>query len=318
MHSVLSGALGSGGIAGAYLIEGSEGWAAAQTEEFLRALFCEKGSGCGECPGCRKIKAGFHPDIFRVESSGKTIKVEAVRDSGLMEWIYRKPFEGGYKAVVLSGADRMVEAAQNKLLKAIEEPPDKTVFLLSAQAGKNILPTVLSRCIIIRMRGEAKEAAAEDLKQRLNLTTMSAQVLAATAGYDPYAASELYARKYFETRESAIRAAKRLLSAKNRASSAALDLLLKHADELDDVFLALQSFVRDILVYKSTADERLIVNADQILDIRDLSRRLTSRKLALVLRAMQETDKKRNLCAGILKKLLLHDMLFEILEVVLA
>jgi DNA polymerase-3 subunit delta' len=318
MHSVLLGALRSGEIAGAYLIEGSEGWAQSQSESFLRTLFCEQNSACGQCPACRKIKAGFHPDIFRIESAGKNIKVEAIRDSGLMEWIYRKPFEGGYKAVVISGADRMVEAAQNKLLKAIEEPPDKTVFLLSADAGKNILPTVLSRCIIIRMRTEGCQAAESEIRERLGLSTMSAKVLAAMAGYDPYMAAELHERKFFETREAALRAAKRLLSAKNRASSVILELLMKHADHLDDVFLALQSYVRDILVFKNTADERLVINADQIIDIKDYAGRLSSRKLAQILNIMQETEKKRKLCAGILKKLLLQDMLFEILEVVLA
>jgi DNA polymerase-3 subunit delta' len=318
MHSVFESALTSGEIAGAYLIEGSEGWARAEAEDFLRVLFCEKGSACGACPSCRKIRAGFHPDILRIEPGGKSIRVEDIKESGLMEWISRKSFEGGYKAVVVPGADRMGEAVQNKLLKVVEEPPDKTVFLLCANAGKNILPTVLSRCIIIRMRGKDNETAVEDLRQRLSLSTMSARVLVKTAGYDLYAATELFARKYFETRESAFRAAKRLLTAKNRANSVILDLLMKYADNLDDVFLALQSYLRDILVYKNTADEGLVINADQILDIRELSMRLTSRKLVLVLKSLQDTDRKRKLCAGILKKLMLENMLFEILEVVLA
>ncbi len=318
MHSVLKAAVASNGIAGAYLIEGSEGFACAEINELLSVLFCEKGTGCGQCPGCKKIYAGFHPDILRIEPAGKTIRVEDIKESGLMEWIFRKPFEGGYKAVVIQNADTMVPAAQNKLLKVLEEPPDKTVFLLSAPPGKNILPTVLSRCIMIRMRVGNKKTAEEDLRQRLSLSTMNARVLAATAGYDPYAAGELYGRSYFETRDIALRVVKRLLCAKNMASSVVLDLLLKRADNLDDMFLALQCFVRDILFYKNTADAGRVINTDQILDIKDFAQRLTSRKLALILSAMQKTDKKRKMCAGILKKLLLQNMLFEILEVVLA
>lgn len=318
MHSVLKAALASNGIAGAYLIEGSEGFAGAEIDAFLGALFCEQHTGCGQCPGCKKIHAGFHPDILRVEPVGKSIRVEDIKESGLMEWISRKPFEGGFKAVVIQKADTMVPAAQNKILKVLEEPPDKTVFLLSAPLRKNILPTILSRCIIIRMRVGNKKAAEEDLRQRLSLSTMNARVLAATAGYDPYAASELYGRNYFETRDLALRAAKRLLNAKNMASSVVLDLLLKRADDLDDMFLALQCFVRDILFYKNTADAAHVINADQILDIKDFAQRVTSRKLALVLCAMQKTDRERKMCTGILKKLLLQNMLFEILEVVLA
>jgi DNA polymerase-3 subunit delta' len=315
MDSVLENALASEKIAGAYLMEGSAGFVRAEMDELIGKLFCDSHTNCGKCPGCVKIKAGFHPDLLKITPSGQSIKVDDVEELG--EWISRKPFEGGYKVVTIQSAHLMVEAVQNKLLKAMEEPPDRTVFLLGAQNRKNILPTVLSRCIIIRMHSGSREAAIRELKKQSECSTMSAAILSRTANFDPYAASELFLRNYPETREDCLRAAKRLLEAKNRAVSVMLDLLMKHSDNLDDVFLALECFIRDILIYKNTNNDGLVRNADKIVDIKAYAARLPNGKLTRVLLILQQADEKRRICLGLLKKLLLENMLFEILEVLL-
>lgn len=315
MDNVLQSALQTGNIAGAYFIEGSPGYVQAETNEFIGKLFCESGRVCGKCPGCLKIKAGFHPDLLKIKPSGQSIKVDDVEELG--EWIARKSFEGGHKAIIIQNANTMVEAVQNKLLKSMEEPPDRTVFLLGADNRKNILPTVLSRCIIIRMHSGSQEAVVRELKKQFELSTMSAAILARTANFDPYAAAELFRRNYSETREDCLRAVKRLLEAKNRAISVMLDLLMKHAENLDDVFLALECFLRDILIYKNTNNDGLIRNTDKIVDIKSYAVRLPNQKLIRVLQVLQETDEKRKICLGLLKKLLLENMLFEILEVLL-
>ena len=312
MNGVLQSALQTGNVAGAYFIEGSSGYVLAETNEFIGKLFCESGIICGKCSGCLKIKAGFHPDLFRITPSGQSIKVDDVEELG--GWIARKPFEDGFKAIVIQNANMMVEAVQNKLLKSMEEPPDRTVFLLGADNRKNILPTVMSRCIIIRMRSGSQEAVIHTLKKQFEMSTMSAAMLARTANFDPYAAAELFRRNYPETREDCLRAVKRLLEAKNRAISVMLDLLMKHAENLDDVFLALECYIRDILIYKNTNDDGLIRNTDKIVDIKSYAVRLPNNKLIRVLQVLQDTDAKRKISTGLIKKLLLENMLFEILE----
>ena len=284
-------------------------------DEFTRGLFCADHTGCAKCPACLKIKAACHPDILKITPSGKSIKVEDIENVG--EWIARKPYEGGYKTVVIPDADSMVDAVQNKLLKAIEEPPEKTVFLLGTISRKNLLPTVLSRCIIVRMQSNDGQAVIRDLQKKFDLSTMGATALARTARLDPYAAAELYKRNYAETRETGIRAVKRLLDAKNRATSVILDLLMKYAENLDDIFLAMECFIRDIIVYKNTGDDALLYNTDKIVDIKEYAGRLPDAKLVRILGALQAAQEKKKICTGILKKLLLENMLFEILEVVL-
>jgi DNA polymerase-3 subunit delta' len=307
--------LAGGRVAGAYLIEGSQGYFTSEAEAFIGFLFCRQHKFCGQCPACIQIKAGFHPDILRISPSGQSIKVEDIADVG--GWIVQKPYEGSYKAVVISQADTMVEAAQNKLLKAIEEPPDRTVFLLGAVNRKNLLPTVLSRCIIIRMRRDTDVDLIQALQQRFDTSTLIASMLAKTAGYDAFAASDLLARKYPETRETCIRAARRLLEARNRATSATLDMLLQHADNLGDVFLAMELYVRDIVVYQKTHSVSLLYNGDKIVEIKNYAQNMPPRKLIRILEKLQAAHEKYRLCTGIFKKLLLESMLFEILEVVL-
>lgn len=316
MDSLLANALETGHVAGAYLIEGSQGYFTSETEAFIGSLFCHEHRFCGECPACAQIKAGFHPDILRIIPGGQSIKVENISEVG--GWISQKPFEASYKAVLIPQADLMVEVAQNKLLKSIEEPPEHTVFLLGAASRKNLLPTVLSRCIIIRMRQNAAPDLIQTLQQRFDTPTLTAAMLAKTAGYDAFAAEDLLARKYPETRETCIRAARRLLEAKNRATSMTLDMLMQHSDNLSDVFLALELYVRDIVVYQETQDASLLYNADKIVEIKNYAQSLPVRKLVGILDRLQAAHQKYKLCTGILKKLLLESMLFEILEVVLS
>jgi DNA polymerase III subunit delta' len=315
MDSTFRDSLENGQVAGAYLIEGSPGYFTSQTEAFIGSLFCAEHRLCGKCPPCMQIKAGYHPDILRITPSGQSIKVEDIADVG--GWISQKPFEGDYKAVVISQADLMVEAAQNKLLKAIEEPPEHTVFLLGAVSRKNLLPTVLSRCIIIRMRREDSEDLIQSLQQRFDISTLIAAMLAKTAGYDAFAASDLFARKYLDTRETCIRAVRRLLEAKNRATSTTLDMLLQHSDHLGDAFLAMELYVRDIVVYQKTMSASLLYNGDKIVEIKSHAQALPSRKLVRILESLEAAHQKNKISTGILKKLLLESMLFEILEVVL-
>lgn len=314
MDGILRQMLGRERVAGAYLIEGSIGFVETEAEEFIGALFCHRHTACGQCSPCFRIQSGSHPDILRISTGRKTIQVEDV--DSLPAWAALKPFEGAWKAVVIARADTMTETAQNKLLKVIEEPPANTVFLLGAVNGKNLLPTVLSRCIIIRMRKKGDDDLAPLLKERFSVSDATAAVLAKTAGFDPYAAFELYARNYTETRDLCIRAVRRLLESKSRAASVTLDILMQCADRMDDMFLALTLYIRDIVYYGKTADATLLYNSDRIVEIKEHAR-MPAQKLVRILSHLQAAQKKSRQCAGIQKKLLLESMLFEILEVVL-
>ena len=96
---------------------------------FAAALQCEFG-GCGVCPSCHTVLAGTHADVRAVVPEGLTISVKEMR--AVVQLAARRPSTGRWQIVVIEDADRLTEGASNALLKAIEEPPPHTVFLLCA------------------------------------------------------------------------------------------------------------------------------------------------------------------------------------------
>lgn len=116
-----------------------------------QALFCRAEAGrrpCGACPPCLRFAHGNHPDSFVLEAEG-SLGVEAVRTLSFA--LQERAYEAGAKAVRILGADRMTVQAQNALLKTLEEPPGRTVFLLTCEQSTALLPTIRSRCQSVPM-----------------------------------------------------------------------------------------------------------------------------------------------------------------------
>jgi DNA polymerase-3 subunit delta' len=140
-------------LAHAYVVVGApreEGRILA--ENLLGLIFCEEHKDrCGNCRSCRQVKDHTHPDILWIEPQKKSrkISIEQIRD--LQGQVFRTSFQGGWKACVLVGADRVGEQAANAFLKTLEEPPAKCVFLLLTDSPQFLLPTVLSRCQTINV-----------------------------------------------------------------------------------------------------------------------------------------------------------------------
>ena len=115
---------------------------------------------CGECGPCVRVLSRSHPDVQIIEI-GKSMGVEAMRE--LIAQVQVRAFEGGAKVAVLRGADRMTVQAQNCLLKTLEEPPAGMCFILTAKTQSALLPTILSRCRILRFHPLSEEATAARL-----------------------------------------------------------------------------------------------------------------------------------------------------------
>jgi DNA polymerase-3 subunit delta' len=110
---------------------------------FAAALICGQ-DGCGTCVDCRAAKAGTHADVEIIRTEGLSIKIEEIRE--LLTRVAWAPAMGGWRVVVMEDADRLTESAANALLKAIEEPGNRTVWLLCAPTLHDVLPTIRSRC----------------------------------------------------------------------------------------------------------------------------------------------------------------------------
>jgi DNA polymerase-3 subunit delta' len=110
---------------------------------FASALICSS-DGCGICTDCRAAKAGSHADVEIIRTEGLSIKIEEIRE--LLTRVAWAPAMGGWRVVVMEDADRLTESAANALLKAVEEPGNRTVWLLCAPTLHDVLPTIRSRC----------------------------------------------------------------------------------------------------------------------------------------------------------------------------
>lgn len=153
----------------AYLAAGPADAPLGETiEKGAAALLCEAEPNrrpCGACPSCRMIGAGSHPDLLRLapEPGKKQISVTAVRQmqGALSEASVRR----GRRVVLCEEAHRMTPAAQNALLKTLEEPPEGVTFLLSGTEN-GLLPTIRSRCMIVRLSGAPKSETEEEAAAR--------------------------------------------------------------------------------------------------------------------------------------------------------
>ena len=124
---------------------------------FAAALVCKQG-GCNECTDCVTALRGNHADVELIKTEGLSIKIDEVRE--LITRASWSPSVGNYRVVVIEDADRLTESAANALLKAIEEPGLRTVWLLCAPSATDVLPTIRSRMRSLVLRTPSTTAVA--------------------------------------------------------------------------------------------------------------------------------------------------------------
>ena len=256
--------LSDGRIVHAYLFTGPAGSGKkALSSLFAQALICE-GPGerpCGVCSTCRQFQTGNHPDVMwiRRQEGRKNILIEQIRD--MQEKMKVKPFQAGSRICFIESAQVMTEQAQNALLKTLEEPPSHSVFFLLADNTFSILPTIRSRCQMVRIGSLPREDVAGILTERLNLPREKARTYAALSQGIPGKALSLAEDASFRDNR------KRLVEGLSMAGSSRIlelyDVFQDHREQVDDLLDILILWFRDLLVYKETGDPDRIINLDQ-------------------------------------------------------
>jgi len=184
-------ALRSGKTSHSYLFEGPAGCGRRTTARALvQAIFClEQGDdACGACAQCRKVAAGSHADIHYIEPDGQFIKIEQVRE--LQHDLALRPYEAPRKACIIESAERFNPAAGNSLLKTLEEPPGNAIIILLTENAGMLLPTIRSRCQLIRFSPLSPENILLLLERR-GMAPEAAQLLAPMADGSIQRAMEL-------------------------------------------------------------------------------------------------------------------------------
>ncbi len=168
-----------GAMTHAWLLVGPPGSGrSVAARAFAAALLCPSG-GCGDCVSCRQVQAGTHADLMLIRPEGLSYGVKQTRD--LVLRAAGAPTGGRWRVVLFEDADRCTEQAANALLKAIEEPAPRTVWLLCAPSAEDLVPTIRSRCRIVTLVVPASSAVADVLVTRDGIDPAAALAAARAA-----------------------------------------------------------------------------------------------------------------------------------------
>ena len=189
--------LAAGTVADAYLLAGPEGVGKRRLAlEMAKALNCtaDRARPCDVCPTCRQIIRGTHPDVHLVSPGGAAdqIRIEAIRQ--LLPRTALRPFNARVQAAVIDGAERLTEEAANSLLKALEEPPAHTRFFLTTARLSDCLPTIISRCQLVRCRPLPAGVITRLLVETQGVSLQTAEAAARLSGGSAAQAITLAAR----------------------------------------------------------------------------------------------------------------------------
>lgn len=313
----LRGAAESNRVGNAYLFHGGEGSGKKTlAKNFAKAVNCaEKEEGkkpCGSCSSCRKFDSGNHPNFDWIRPDGASIKIKQIQQ--IVGEVAKKPYDSGYKVVVLEHAEKMTIDAQNAFLKTLEEPPPYTVFILLAENPKALLVTVVSRCQSFRM----KPVPILDIQGYLNIRypDRGDQIKLASGfsnGIIGRSVQMLEQPDYFEKRKSTGTLFYEIVTGK-QAIGGDFDFYKNRNEAEWFVELAL-SILRDTLIFSEMKDlgRDEILNRDLMHRIEALSERVQVSKLLRMTDVLRRTG--AYLKANVNIKGSMDAMLLNILEV---
>src|SRR5580698_922101 len=162
----LSNAIQSGRVAHAYIFSGARGVGKTTTARILaKALNCAKGPAaepCNECDSCREISAGSSMDVIEIDAASNR-GIDQIRE--LREMVRYAPASSRYKVVILDEAHMLTDEASNALLKTLEEPPDRVVFILATTEPEDLGDTIKSRAQLFQFRALSFKEIAEEIER---------------------------------------------------------------------------------------------------------------------------------------------------------
>ncbi len=310
----------------AYLFSGPPGLGRRTLAlRFAQALNCPNPSApgipCGECRDCQQIEAGHHVDVNIIEPTIKDpnnskefipnpngeIRISQIRD--LRKTITYKPYQGRYKILIFKQFHQASMEAANALLKTLEEAPSYAVLILTADNPEQLLPTILSRCEVLRLRPLRVDAVQAALEER-GFEARHAKLIAhISGGRFGYALRLMADSSLLEKREERLNELLGLLSASRVEKFKYADQLAKDKDAMRQAILFWLSYWRDVLLRTAQASTPL-VNVDRNVEIEDIAARLDLSIARRVVNGLEETLEKmdRNVNTRMLAEVLLLDL----------
>lgn len=292
----LQNAISAEKVSHAYIINGEK----SSGKEFIAKVFamalqCERKEAepCQECHSCKQALTGNHPDIIYVtHEKPNTISVDDIRaqvnnDVGI------KPYSGPYKIYIVNEAEKMTTQAQNAILKTLEEPPAYAVILLLTTNVNSLLPTILSRCVVLNMKPVADALVKRYLMEQLQVPDYKAEVCVAFARGNIGKARALASSEDFENvKAEALSLLKYIHDMELNEIIAAIKKITEYKLEVSDYLDICAIWYRDVLLFKATNDVNHLVFREEIQALRKTVQRSSYEGIETVIRAL-DTAKRR-------------------------
>lgn len=295
-------AIKMGKISHAYIINGEADSGKMELAiEFAKALQCQEnnsekkeplGSACDKCKSCHQTDTGNQPDtrVITYEKSG--IGVDEIREQ-INNNIVIKPYSSRYKIYIVPDCEKMTEAAQNALLKTIEEPPEYGIIILLTTNSDKFLQTILSRCVILNIRSVEENTIKNYLVREYGIGEYDASVAAAFAEGNPGKAVKLATSEEFnELKNSLVNTLTAMESGGINIITDAVKLAGELKKQISEYFNLMRVWYRDMLVYKSCKDSDKLIFQDDYLAIVKQSEKLSFHDINIILKEIDNAENR--------------------------
>ncbi len=260
----------------AYMICGEKGMGKKLlADRFSMLLQCAAGGDepCMECHACKQSVTKNNPDIKWVyHEKPNTISVDEIREQ-LVKDISIKPYSSKYKIYIIDEAEKMSVQAQNAILKTVEEPPQYGVIILLSESKEMMLETILSRCVILETKPVNKKQFKEYLQTKSKIIDYEAEyVYEFSAGNIGKALQMLEKEEYSLMREHITGIMKNIKNMDAAKLSSSVKNMSDFKNDVNGYIDLLNMWFRDVLLYKSTGNDKKIIFKDNISVIKRHSR----------------------------------------------
>lgn len=287
----LQNAIASGKVSHAYIFHGEEGMGKSTlAKAFAKTLQCEEGGilPCNRCKSCMQLESDNHPDIMWVTHEKASIGVDDIRVQVNSD-IQIKPYNSPYKIYIIDDADKLTEQAQNALLKTMEEPPEYAIILLLTDNVSLILPTILSRCVLLNLKPINKQLIKEYLMEKHQIPDYMAEVAAAFSGGNvgkaiKYASSE----DFDKMKEDVLHILKYIDDMELHEIISGLKVLTASKTNIEDYIDLMILWYRDVLMFKATKDPDLLLYREELSFIRGQANIRSYEGVEMIIKAMQK------------------------------
>ena len=285
-------------VSHAYILDGEEGAGKNMlARAFAQTLQCERGGTepCGECHSCKQAMSGNQPDIITVtHEKPASIGVEDIRGQ-LCGDIQIKPYSSPYKIYIVDEAEKMTVQAQNALLKTIEEPPVYGVIMLLTTNADAFLPTILSRCVTLKLRPVKNEIIRPYLMEKYHIPDYQAEVCTAFARGNVGKAERLAQSEQFaELKSHLLHLLRHLRDMEVYELTEAVRSASEYKTEINDYLDLMALWFRDVLLFKATRQIDGLVFAEEINAISAQAQKSSYEGLERILKALEKAKVRLN------------------------